>query len=126
MTLATEQDNAELRANQLLLLGIKIWNKRDRKTPPHAIYCGRPGLLGNPFEVGKHGNRNECCDMFEAWLDTGDWRHIRNVDCPAATEQRRQWILFHLFELKGKDLECWCWPLRCHCLVLAVRANRQG
>lgn len=81
-------------------------------------------MWGNPFEVGKHGERGQCCDMFEAWLDTGDWRHINNVECPAATEEKRQWILSHIHELKGCDLECWCWPNRCHCITLAKRANK--
>lgn len=105
------------------ILGIKIHNKKHSATPTHARYCGRPGILGNPFEVGKHGGRGQCCDMHAAWLDTGDWRHINNVECPAATEKRRQQVLLLIPTLKGQDLECWCAPDRCHCIKLAQMAN---
>jgi len=118
------------------LNGVKIWNKRNKNTPPYAKYCGRPTGYGNPFEVGRHGARGQCCDMFLAWLVIGDWRHINDVDCPAATEERRQWILSHVHELKGQDLECWCCDLydgmpmsrltnRCHCETLARLANKE-
>ncbi len=104
--------------------GVKIYNKRDRPAvPSHVKYCGRPTMWGNPFEVGRHGTRDECCDMFEAWFDTGEWRHIKDVDCPPATEARRQWMIAHIQDLRGSDLECWCWPNRCHTETLANRAN---
>lgn len=104
--------------------GVKIFNKRIHDTHHDAIYCGRPygkfvvECFGNPFIIGQDGFHNECCDKFEAWLSTGE--SFGNIN---ATEERRRWILTHIPDLKGKDLECWCWPKRCHCESLASRAN---
>jgi hypothetical protein len=100
------------------MLGVKIHNKKHRATPTNAVYCGRPGVLGNPFEVGKDGVRGECCDKHAEWLDTG-----HNFGCAAATEKLRQQVLSLIPTLKGKDLECWCAPERCHCIKLAQMAN---
>lgn len=103
--------------------GVRIWNKRYHNTPPGTKYGGRPTILGNPFEVGKHGARGECCDMHQSWLITGRWRHIKDVDCPAATETLRAKVLEMIPSLRGQDLECWCWPNRCHMEVIAHMAN---
>lgn len=109
----------DLAARILLLGGVQIWNKRDRTTRRDVRYCGRPTGFGNPFEVGKHGTRDECCYKFEQWLETGE-----DFGNSAATSERRRWIIEHILELKGQDLECWCWPNRCHTETLANRANR--
>ena len=106
-----------------LLGGVKIYNRRNRNTPRGVIYGGRPTILGNPFVVGRHGIQGECCNLFEAWLMTGQWRHIKDIDCPEATEDKRLAILTMLPELEGKDLECWCWPDRCHLETVAYLAN---
>ena len=113
------QEMTELDKRIKALNGIKIWNKRNHNTPASARYCGRPTLYGNPFVVGVDGPRGTCCVKFDKWLDTGE-----NFGCLQATEFKRQWILSHISELKGLDLECWCWPDRCHCETLAIRANK--
>ena len=38
--------------------------KRER----HHVYIGRPSKWGNPFVVGKHGQRGECIGLYESWL----------------------------------------------------------
>ncbi len=73
----------------------------------------RPTLYGNPWVLGPDGTRDEVCDRYEAWLREG-----RNFGHPAATEQRRQFILNSLFALRGKVLSCHCAPQRCHAEVL--------
>ncbi len=35
-----------------------------RKT--YDVYIGRPGKWGNPFEIGKDGNRAEVIEKYEA------------------------------------------------------------
>jgi len=107
------------RQKAMMDLGITIWNKLDKQTPAHAKYCGRPGPYGNPFEIGPDGDRDDVCIKFDAWLDTGE-----SFGCSRATEAKRQWILAHVHELAHEDLECWCWPKRCHCESLAKRANK--
>ena len=53
---------------------------------------------GNPFILGKDGDRDEVCDKYEGYIRHG----------------RGKWLLDHLDELEGKVLGCHCKPLRCH------------
>ena len=83
------------------------------------IYIGRPSPInkwgyGNPFEIDRDGDRDEVIDKYEKWLRTGE-----NFGACGATEERRQWILSHLADLRGKTLGCFCYPLNCHGDVLA-------
>lgn len=32
------------------------------------VYIGRPGPYGNPFTIGRDGNRKEVIDKYEEWL----------------------------------------------------------
>ena len=78
----------------------------------HNIYCGRSrslnsGPFGNPFIIGKDGNRDQVCDQFEEYLNT------RTDDHPLIRELQK------LYELiKETDntvvLRCYCSPKRCH------------
>jgi hypothetical protein len=56
---------------------------------------------GNPFEMGKDGNRSEVCDNYE------------NHYLPFKPS-----ILKKINDLKGRALGCWCAPERCHCDTL--------
>lgn len=77
------------------------------KKSKYDVYCGRPSRWGNPFELGKDGNRKQVIEKFEKWL-------AHNPE-----------LLKDIGELKGKILGCWCAPLDCHCEVLAKLANRE-
>lgn len=107
--------------------GVRIWNRRLHKTPAGVVYAGRPGTLGNPFAVGIHGERGECCFKFERWMITGV-----SFDNNIATEKKRLAILAMLPGLEHKDLECWCCelpspsmrPERCHTETIAWLANK--
>jgi hypothetical protein len=57
-----------------------------------ATYIGRGSPWGNPFKIGIDGNRDRVCDRFE--------REI----LPSLNVE----------PLRGKDLWCFCAPLRCH------------
>lgn len=72
---------------------------------PAEVYIGRPSKWGNPFVIGRDGNRAEVIRKFEAYLDT------------------RPDLLAALPELRGKTLGCYCAPNPCHGDVLARRAN---
>ena len=92
------------------------------RTEQYDIYCGRPRQgqqwgFGNPFRVGRDGQRGECVGMFERWFDTGDAQ-----GCVDATPQRREWMQNNLLTLIGKRLGCFCKPSACHCDILADRA----
>ena len=60
----------------------------------------RPSKWGNPFQIGRDGNRERVIKMYEI--------HIR----------RRPDLIAALPELVGKRLGCYCHPLPCHGDVL--------
>lgn len=69
------------------------------------VYIGRPSEWGNPFVIGKHGDRQQVVWKYEVWLNT----------------QPR--LLKRVKELKGKKLGCFCAPLICHGDILTTYAN---
>lgn len=69
--------------------------------PPNAVYCARGSKYGNPFKIGVDGDRDTVCDSFEAIT-------LPTLDVTA---------------LRGKDLVCFCAPLRCHCDAILRKAN---
>jgi hypothetical protein len=83
------------------------------KHEPYDVYIGRavPGTglrrskWFNPYEIGKHGSREEVILKYERYL-------LANEKLMAA-----------LPELRGKVLGCWCHPKRCHGDVLVRWAN---
>jgi hypothetical protein len=88
-------------------------------------YIGRPKAgdewgFGNPFVIGKDGDRPTVIAKFVSWLD--ERKTFGNKD---ATPERRQWILNHLHELKDQDLICWCnYPQEdCHGRILIEKSN---
>lgn len=83
----------------------RVFNKR-YPYPKGAVYIGRGSPYGNPFIIGKHGNRDEVCDKFEEMVESN----------PAMKKR-------FIKELKGKDLVCFCKPLRCHGDYLLRIAN---
>ena len=68
---------------------------------PGTIYIGRPGKWGNPFSIGKDGDRDEVLAKYVDWLHD-------NTDFVAMVRA----------ELPGKDLLCWCDPSSCHGHIL--------
>lgn len=77
-----------------------VLNKHKVGMPAGAIYIGRGSPWGNPFVIGEHGTRDEVCDKFKRHL----WEEIK------AGRVKLQ----DLADLKGKDLVCFCAPVRCH------------
>lgn len=80
---------------------MKVYNKH-KGYPDGAVYVGRGSPWGNPFVIGKDGNRDEVCDKFE------------KITLPS----------LDLSALRGKDLVCFCSPLRCHADALLRKANQ--
>lgn len=76
------------------------------KRAAHDVYIGRPSKWGNPFVIGKDGDRETVLRKYREWIRT-------QPDLLAA-----------LPELKGKTLGCWCKPRACHGDVLAELADR--
>jgi hypothetical protein len=70
----------------------RVLNKHKVGIPPGSIYIGRGSPWGNPFQIGRDGTRDEVCERFEREI-------LPSLD---------------LTPLVGKDLVCFCAPLRCH------------
>jgi hypothetical protein len=65
------------------------------------IYIGRPSKWGNPFSIGKDGDRREVLSKYTAWIVT------------------QKHLMESLHELRGQVLGCWCAPNPCHGHILA-------
>lgn len=85
---------------------MRVWNKRQPGIPATAVYVGRPSPFGNPFVIGRDGERAEVIAKYREWLQQQ----------PALVARVQQ-------ELRGKDLVCWCAPHACHADVLMEVAN---
>lgn len=78
------------------------------KKEKFSVYIGRPSVFGNPFVIGKHGNREQVIKMFE------DWARSNNS------------LLAAIDKLKEDDvLGCWCKPLACHGDVIVRLFNER-
>lgn len=87
----------------------RVYNKiLDVNCPSNALFIGRPSKWGNPFIIGKDGNRSEVIKKHLVWLLD---------DNP---------LLNDLHELTGKDLVCYCSPLACHGDILLKLANEDS
>ena len=87
----------------------QVYNQNKSSPPPpplDAVYIGRGSPWGNPFVIGKHGTRGEVCDKYEKMVEADKDFRARIVA-----------------ELAGKDLVCFCKPLRCHGDYLLSIAN---
>lgn len=75
------------------------------KKEPYDVYVGRGSKWGNPFVIGKDGNRNQVITKYAEWI-------LTQPDLMKA-----------LPELKDKTLGCWCAPKPCHGEILERMAN---
>src|SRR5690554_3305781 len=67
----------------------KVLNKYKDGVPAGAVYIGRPSKWGNPFVIGKDGDRDEVIAKYRQWL----------LAQPTLVEAAKR-------ELAGKDLVC--------------------
>ena len=76
--------------------------------PDGAVYVGRGrgSTWGNPFEIGKDGDRAEVVAKHREWFYAQ----------PELVARARR-------ELRGRDLVCFCAPALCHADTLAEAAN---
>jgi Domain of unknown function (DUF4326) len=87
------------------------------KREAYDVYVGRgrdprtgePGRWGNPFRIGRDGNRAEVIARYRRWL----WAEIETGRIELAD----------LASLDDKRLGCWCSPQPCHGDVLATAAR---
>lgn len=88
---------------------------RDRVS--NGVYIGRDfkdphgrGKWGNPFKIGKDGDREQVICKHINWLNEPEQAELKAQIVP---------------ELKGKVLLCYCKPKPCHGDILAAIANEE-
>ena len=74
------------------------------KTDKYDIYIGRPSEFGNPFVIGRDGNRDKVINMYKEYF----YARIKDQE-----------FLNRILPLKGKILGCYCKPLTCHGDIIA-------
>lgn len=77
-------------------------------TPGDSVRIDRTTGWGNPFVIGRDGDRAEVIAKYEKWIKT------------------QPGLLAAIGELRGKKLYCWCAPLACHGDVLARLADESA
>jgi hypothetical protein len=80
------------------------------KVEKYNVYIGRPSKWGNPFVLGRDGDRKEVLEKYRDYLALN----------PSLVADMR-------VELKGKILGCFCKPLPCHGdIILELLKNEEG
>ena len=67
---------------------------------PGSVYVGRPSRWGNPYSIGRDGDREQVIAKYRAWI------------------AERPELVDELAALNPHTLVCWCAPLPCHADVL--------
>ena len=95
------------------------------RLPANTIVVARPSKWGNPFIVGKHGDRSRCVELFRL-LITGHIAIGMDKECVDAQLLALSWIQNNWRQLQGKNLACWCRldGKPCHADVLLEIANQ--
>jgi len=80
---------------------------KDKK--PGDVYIGRGSPYGNPYVIGKDGDRTQVIEKFE--------KHFHE-------RMRNDTTFFKaVSELRGKHIVCYCSPKACHGHVIAEYLN---
>lgn len=85
-----------------------VLNKNKVGIPEGSVYIGRGSMWGNPFVMGRDGDRDSVCEQYSNFLK-------QEILSGRIT-------LEQLAPLHGKDLVCFCAPLRCHGDTLTLAA----
>ncbi|CAF2937397.1 unnamed protein product [Rotaria sp. Silwood2] len=72
----------------------------------YDVYIGRPSDWGNPFVIGRDGDRADVIRKYRSWI-------MRQPDLLARAKK----------ELRGRRIACWCKPEACHGDILAEIAD---
>ena len=88
--------------------GALVYNLRSMPGNLDAVRIDRDTHWGNPFRIGRDGDRTEVVARYRRWL----WQRIEAGEID----------LGDLAALHGRSLACWCAPAACHGEVLARAA----
>jgi hypothetical protein len=84
----------------------KVLNRSALELTPGAVNIMRPSKWGNPYRIGRDGNREQVLALYRTFL-------TRRPDLIEAAKR----------ELRGRDLVCCCAPRACHGDILLELAN---
>lgn len=85
------------------MIWVEVVNRREH---PFDVYIGRPSKWGNPFVIGKDGNREQVIEKYRELI----------LNQPK--------LMRELYELQNKILGCWCKPKACHGDILKELVER--
>lgn len=85
----------------------------------HCEFIGRPSLLGNPYRIGRDGNRKQVIGKFRTHLE----EHLKNPDSPIT---RRIIALASVARSTDLYLICFCAPQPCHGDVIKETIERMN
>ncbi len=90
--------------------GPRVYSRRKgaELPPAGAVRVDRLSPYGNPFVIGRDGDRAAVIARYERWLHAPE---------QAALRERA------VGELRGRDLVCWCAPEACHGDILLELVN---
>jgi hypothetical protein len=89
---------------------VGIWIN-NLKVDSYGVYIGRGSVLGNPFIIGKDGNREEVIEKYRKYL----WVEMVKRD----TIWNELIRLYGIWKEKGHlSLGCYCFPKACHGQVI--------
>lgn len=92
---------------------ITVLNKRALSDPLPGvtrIYVGRPSPLGNPYAIGRDGDRDTVVAKYRRWLHANLSTPEVRLALHDLLDSARQGSL---------ELVCWCAPQACHANVIA-------
>jgi hypothetical protein len=75
------------------------------RSEAYTLYIGRGSKWGNPFVIGRDGNRAEVITKYERYLHESG-------------------LINSIHEIDGHTLGCYCKPLPCHGDVLIEALNK--
>ena len=90
---------------------ISLHRKRGQPRPCYDFLIDRTTLYGNPFLIGRDGDREQVIAKYKEYF-------YRRLTDPIFRSK--------VLELKGKVLGCWCKPLTCHGDVIVEYLNTQN
>lgn len=92
------------------IMNITVVNRHTFVKTKVTTYVGRPSVLGNPFIIGKDGNRAEVIEKYRQWL----WKEYKKH---GTVYQELKNILQ---QAQDRDiiLSCSCAPLPCHADII--------
>lgn len=77
-------------------MNTKVVNKHTHRSTQNDVYIGRGSKWGNPYVIGRDGDRKEVIRKYRQYIVNNDK------------------LLSSVHELSGKTLVCFCKPQACH------------